>query len=83
MNSVGCRPELQGVVNCVSSPGDDTEFDGASLTGPQPYEGERETVVSVSRVPSECGLEPRRSHDRNPVAGFHAVYGVEEVNKMV
>ena len=42
------------------SHGDDTGSDGASLPGPQPYEGGNESSPGVPPVPSECGLEPRR-----------------------
>jgi hypothetical protein len=52
------------VTNAVcSSDGDDMVFDGAWLTGPQPYTGEK-TRVSPECLwfPLECGLEPRTPH---------------------
>ena len=41
-----------------SSHGNDTDSDGACVTGPQPYrEGENESFAGMLPVPSECGLE--------------------------
>ena len=57
-------PNRQGAVtNMVcSSHGNDTDSDGACVTGPQPYsEGENESFAGMLPVPSECGLEPERS----------------------
>jgi hypothetical protein len=55
-------PNRQGAVsNAVYSlHGDDTDSDGACVTGPQPYsEGENESFAGMLPVPSECGLEPK------------------------
>jgi hypothetical protein len=78
--SVRCRPEPQGAVNCGGSPGNDTDSDGALLTAPQPYKGEKTRVSPVClRVPLECGLEPKGIDSPNPADGFHVLQGVEEV----
>ncbi len=51
-------PNQKGWRTSGGSHGDDTGSDGASLAGPQPYEGEtNERSPGVSPVPSECGLE--------------------------
>ena len=60
--------------------GDDTDSDGASLAGPQPYEGTNESFPGVLPVPSECGLKPKGIDRPNPMVGFHVFQGVEEVN---
>jgi hypothetical protein len=54
-------PNHKGRRTSGGSHGDDTDSDGASLTGPQPYsKGRNESSPGVPPVPSECGLEPRR-----------------------
>ncbi len=49
------------VTNAVcSSHGNDTDSDGACVTGPQPYsEGEHESFAGMLPGPSECGLDPK------------------------
>lgn len=52
-------PNHKGQWTCGGSHSNDTDSDGASLTGPQPYsEGENESFAGMLPVPSECGLEP-------------------------
>jgi hypothetical protein len=57
-------PNRQGAVTNAVCPshGNDTDSDGACVTGPQPYsEGENESFAGMLPVPSECGLELERS----------------------
>ena len=53
-------PNHKGRRTTGGSHGDDTDSDGAYLTGPHPYsEGENESFAGMLPVPLECGLEPR------------------------
>jgi hypothetical protein len=77
-------PNRQGAVTnpVCSSHGDDTDSDGACVTGPQPYsEGEHESFAGMLPVPSECGLDRNAvvRHGSHPVAGCHGLQAVEEV----
>ena len=63
------------------SHGDDTDSDGASLAGPQPYGGDKQKfprcVAGSLRVwvgSSNATL------GGNPIVGFHVPQGVEEVS---
>jgi hypothetical protein len=60
---------------------DDTDSDGASLTGPQPYEGDKREfprcVAGSLRV--RVGSS-NATLGGDPMVGFHVLQGVEEVN---
>ena len=65
-------PNREGAVtNTVcSSHGNDTDSDGACVTGPQPYsERENERFAGMLPVPSECGLEPERAVSAGRASG--------------
>ena len=62
------------------SRGDDTESDGASLTGPQPYTGEETRVPPVCRrFPLSAGWNLERHARRKSRVGFLRVHAEEEV----
>jgi hypothetical protein len=73
-------PSHKGWRTSGSSHGDDIVSDGASLAGPQPYEGVKQSPPDVSPVPSECGLEPKGDHRPTPMVGFLRLQAGEEAN---
>ena len=52
---------------------------GPHWPGHSPPRETNESSPGVSPVPSECGLGPKGDRRPNPMVGFHALQGVEEV----
>jgi hypothetical protein len=73
-------PNHKGRRTSGGSHGDDTDSDGACLTGPQPYEGDKREfprcVAGSLRV--RVGTS-NATLGGNPMVGFHVLQGVEEV----
>jgi len=79
-NSVRAVPEPQGMVNRGGSHGDDMEFDGASLTAPQPYEGDKREFPRCVAGSLRVRVEPKGDGRPNPMVGFLRLQKEEEVN---